>query len=330
MAKPSELPIWNTNNLNVTNPTDPDYVSRKSNGWAVVSGVPEKPPVGDFNYWQRNSYLWLNELNTWGSLDWDATTEYEIGSIARGSDSKRYRSLIASNIGNDPISSPTSWIPSEAVTVNITQITSTGAGFYVKPNNLIAAIVETQAGGGGSDNVPPTTALDTAGTTGGSGGGYSKRAYTASELLFSPGEPIAIGVGGPVATVGGNTTFSSGTKLLDTRGGNPGVAVGPFVAAYIFSGVGGGIVIPSPGGSVDIIGGSSTYISGVNAIIASISHGGDSPFGRGGIGVTGINALPGSGFGSGGGGVSTVNVIGGVSGAAGNQGVIVVTEMLAI
>lgn len=105
MAKPSDLPIWNTSETNSV-PTDND---RKAQGWLAPGGVPEKPPYQIFNYWQNLSYKWIEAINRLGILPWDATTTYDQTSYVVGSDGFLYRSLSASNTGNDPVSTPLSW-----------------------------------------------------------------------------------------------------------------------------------------------------------------------------------------------------------------------------
>jgi hypothetical protein len=54
MNKPTVLPIWDTNE---TLTVEPD-ASHKADGWLKPAGVPEKPPLETFNFWQNNVYKW--------------------------------------------------------------------------------------------------------------------------------------------------------------------------------------------------------------------------------------------------------------------------------
>lgn len=81
MAKPTVLPIWDTDE---TNSIEPD-ASHKLDGWLAPGGVPEKPPFQSFNFWQNAVYKWLKEINQQGILQYDALTDYPIGALVIGS-----------------------------------------------------------------------------------------------------------------------------------------------------------------------------------------------------------------------------------------------------
>lgn len=102
MAKPSKLPEWDATQVNSVEPD----ATHKAEGWIKPAGVPEKPPLETFNYWQNEVYRWLTAINDQGILDWDATTDYGIDAIAKGSDGKVYVSVSASNTNNDPTTEP--------------------------------------------------------------------------------------------------------------------------------------------------------------------------------------------------------------------------------
>lgn len=98
MAKPTILPIWNTDE---TNSIEPD-AAHKLDGWLAPGGIPEKPPFQSFNFWQNAVWKWLNEINIKGILGYDALTDYLANlSYVVGSDGNRYHC----KINNGPTSS---------------------------------------------------------------------------------------------------------------------------------------------------------------------------------------------------------------------------------
>jgi len=56
MAKPSDLPAWDTAE---TNTEEPD-ANRQLSGWLAPGGIPEKPNFQYFNWWMNNVYKWIN------------------------------------------------------------------------------------------------------------------------------------------------------------------------------------------------------------------------------------------------------------------------------
>lgn len=70
MARPSGLPIWATT-AGVTDLIEP-ATGKKETGWRKVSGIPEKPPYQEFNWWQNLTYLWLEY---WADLTDDEFTQ---------------------------------------------------------------------------------------------------------------------------------------------------------------------------------------------------------------------------------------------------------------
>jgi len=81
MAKPTILPIWDTDETNSIEP-DSDH---KLDGWLNPGGLPEKPPFQTFNFWQNAVYKWIKEINQQGILQYDALTDYPIGALVMGS-----------------------------------------------------------------------------------------------------------------------------------------------------------------------------------------------------------------------------------------------------
>lgn len=96
MAKPTVLPIWDTDE---TNSIVPD-AAHKLDGWLAPGGVPEKPPFQTFNFWQNAVYKWITEINNRGILTYDALTDYPIGAIVSGSNE-----IYQATVTNGPSSS---------------------------------------------------------------------------------------------------------------------------------------------------------------------------------------------------------------------------------
>lgn len=85
---------------------DPDVTSsgKFDAGWTA-----EIPPFENFNFLQQLFTQGLAHINEEGVAQWDALTDYLVGSLVKGSDGVLYRSELTPNIGNDPISSPVQW-----------------------------------------------------------------------------------------------------------------------------------------------------------------------------------------------------------------------------
>ena len=106
MAKPTDLPVWDENQLNITAPG----VTQQLGGWQTTNGNIQKPPYQWINYLYNLYYRWIDEFNKQGIVEWDATTEYDNGDLTKGSDGYLYQSRIDNNVGNDPTTpSPTQW-----------------------------------------------------------------------------------------------------------------------------------------------------------------------------------------------------------------------------
>ena len=98
--KPDVSAIWGaTGGIN-----DPGGV-KIGIGW-----VDEIPPYQWQNFWQNRVDKFQNHVNEQGMPEWDAATEYPLNGYAKGSDGDIYKSLVAANTGNDPISSPVEWL----------------------------------------------------------------------------------------------------------------------------------------------------------------------------------------------------------------------------
>lgn len=98
MAKPTILPIWDTDETNSIEP-DSDH---KLDGWLNPGGLPEKPPFQTFNFWQNAVYKWIKEINQQGILQYDALTDYPIGALVMGS-SETYIATSANGPGSSVV-----------------------------------------------------------------------------------------------------------------------------------------------------------------------------------------------------------------------------------
>ena len=73
-------------------------------GWIV-----EAPPLEHANYWQGRTDEMLQHLERNGIATFDATSVYELGGYAREG-TVTYRSLVVTNTGNLPSTSPVQWV----------------------------------------------------------------------------------------------------------------------------------------------------------------------------------------------------------------------------
>lgn len=105
-SKPEVTPAWAEDNVgvvaNMIKPADADIKA----GWPL-SAIP--PPRQRWNWVLNYVANGLRYLMQRGLSDWDAAENYVIGSRVNGPDGLTYRSLQATNIANNPSSSPAFW-----------------------------------------------------------------------------------------------------------------------------------------------------------------------------------------------------------------------------
>ncbi|RLC88263.1 MAG: hypothetical protein DRJ03_03180, partial [Chloroflexi bacterium] len=105
-SKPDLANIWANSSALIANPG----AAKQDTGWVL-----EKPQVEYVNWLINKIDTYLHHIGERGVGVWDATTEYDLGSITIGSNGVMYRSLTADpNQGNDPISDVVNWAPWEA------------------------------------------------------------------------------------------------------------------------------------------------------------------------------------------------------------------------
>ena len=92
--------IWASAGLSI----DPTSV-KINQGWVV-----ETPPYQFENFQRKKEGEFIQHVNQRGVPEWDAVTEYGIGSLTIASDNQLYQSMTTGNSGNDPIAAPTHWV----------------------------------------------------------------------------------------------------------------------------------------------------------------------------------------------------------------------------
>ena len=179
-----------------------------------------------------------------------------------------------------------------------TVVLGTSGTTWTCPAGVYVVTVHVQGGGGGGGR--STVASP---GCGGGGGGYARLSFACVPATVYT---ISIGGGGAAATVDGTsgaagsaTTFDTGSIVLTGAGGAAGSAT---TTAYTLGGTG-------SNGDLGISGGAGSSVA-----TAGASRGGDSYFGRGGLG----SSTSPTGYGAGGYGRET-----GATGSAGSQGCIV-------
>lgn len=81
---------------------------RLASGW---EGGQDKdaPPAGNENWWHNRVDSALQGVERQGVMSWHAQAVYGLGAPCYASDGYYYDSLVAGNVGNDPLNSPTVW-----------------------------------------------------------------------------------------------------------------------------------------------------------------------------------------------------------------------------
>lgn len=98
-SKPDMEFAWGESSALLTEPSD----TKKQTGWVV-----EKPPVEYMNWEQNRADVFLQHVNERGIPEWDILTTYVQGAFV-WKNTKVYRSLTGSNLGNDPETDIVNW-----------------------------------------------------------------------------------------------------------------------------------------------------------------------------------------------------------------------------
>ncbi|MCV0420119.1 MAG: hypothetical protein K5804_17900 [Microbacterium sp.] len=266
-------------------------------GWGIV-GPSDQPTLQDFNamgFTLGQIHAYLHQM---GVPEYNATQEYHIGSIANVS-GVLYVSLIDTNVGNTPASSPLQWSPQSehgAVVFNSAGVTAWTVPLamqlgYIKPK------VRVIGGGAGG-----TTSVAGAGG-GGSGGGAGGLSESVLDLTGVPSVTVTVGAGGAATVAGGTTSFGA---FLQATGGAAGVGQARGAGGI---GSGGNIINDTLGPGYQRAMNDTNQVSGKGGG----NGGGGSIEGGASIGIAA------TGFGCGGGGGT-----GGATGGAGKNGIVII------
>lgn len=256
-----------------------------------------------------------------------------------------YRSLVASNLGNQPDTSSTEWNRLASSGPLITMFTSSST--FV-PNPLAVKVkVEIQAGGGGGGGTVALGANFTAAGTGGNSGSYG-----IGILDVVPTSNVTITVGGAgaggIGAVGNNGGTSSFGSNLSAVGGTGGRTISTSTVHVIIAASASAGQVVTYTGAAEILSiassqGGSGWSSRISAStpshVGGFANGGNTPFGFGGMeeaavgGSGGIVSIvqPATGFGSGGSGIATNSstTMAARTGGVGRAGFVKVTEYFA-
>jgi hypothetical protein len=289
-------------------------------GWGIV-GPSDQPTLEDFNAVGYTLGQLLAYLHQMGIAEYNATQEYHLGSQAVVGGIV-YTSLINTNVGNTPASSPNQWFNPNAGGIIVLSTTQVWNVPLFMQLGLVKPKVTAIGGGGGGGGVQ-TTATGAGG--GGGGGGGSKKVV---DLTGVPTVSATIGAGGVqgsagtayLGLTGGTTSFGA---FLSAAGGLGGQGLGgPFATTTVFSGGGGGL---GSSGDINIrgSGGSDGTVSSPTAGAACFGGNGGGPAFLGG-GVDGGNGAGNNGTspGEGGSGGATTNSA--VAGGNGAPGTIII------
>lgn len=188
----------------------------------------------------------------------------------------------------------------------ITRLSTAGAGTYVPTENNARCYVFVQASGGGSG----------VGTANAGPGGAMVPGW---QIVPIAGTAYVVGAAGAIASAGNLSSF--GTILAQPGINTEGGVCGNGIVATKFSGgsnggvPGGGVrggSAPGKGGAAGFPAGNTDCAqNGFATFVASTQAGGDSYFGKGGNGATGVGGAP-TGYGAGAGTGTTTGQVGGV------------------
>ena len=282
-------------------------------GWGIV-GPSDQPALEDFNAAMYTSSQLLAYLHQMGVAEYNASQEYHLGSITTYL-GLPYLSLINSNTGNTPSSSPLTWfglLSSGRVEFANAGVTNWTVPIVMQLGFIKPMVYTTGAGGGGGGATSSTGAA-------GGGGGAGGTAFGFVDLTGVTSVAITLGTGGTGGTgaaSGGNGGSSSFGSIMAAAGGSGGAGSS---GASAYSGSGGsgvsGSFFHSPGG-----GGKLSLV--VTGSFAAAGLGGDSYFGKGaGASITtgtAVSSVPGvagaKGAGGSGGASYNATTVGGAGG----------------
>lgn len=306
-------------------------------GWGIV-GPSDQPTLQDFNAVSYTHGQVLAYLHQVGIAEYNAAQEYHIGSVCNVA-GVMYTSLINTNVGNTPISSPSQWKPLGSGqllrttlyinTAGVLQSSVDGSAFanasstFTGHPNAVFADVEVQGAGGSGGNTGAVSGGEVAVASGGAGGGWARKRMLSTAIN---GQTITVGAGGGAGAEasGGSSSIAS---LISASGGPPGVT-GPSLTqnGLPFEGAAGGMGVGGDMNGLGGFGGSAWY----SAVTSISGKGGSSVYGDGGALKTSTVAADGTSavsYGAGGGGAAAPGPSGATKfGGAGKSGIIIIRE----
>lgn len=217
-----------------------------------------------------------------------------------------------------------------AISSQPTIVRITASGTYTPSAGLTYAIIELVSGGGAAGGSPATAASQQSSGAAGAGGSYVKFLATAAQIGVSQAVTIGAGgtgVSGGTGGAGGNTSFGALASALGSSGGSAGTATNQSSGSNQGAGGGTSVVTGTLIQSANGNAGSASF-SENNGFFAH-GNGGDSPYGAGGLGSTGLVALAsnvGTGNGAGASGNCNGNSAAARTGGAGTAGICVIEE----
>lgn len=272
-------------------------------GWGIV-GPSDQPTLQDFNamgFTLGQIHAYLHQM---GVAEWNVAQEYHLGSIANVA-GVLYVSLVNTNVGNIPSSSPSQWF--SLTQGGLVAFTSAGVTNWTVPLAMQLGLVKPKvsvvgAGGGASRGSASVTG------NAGAGGGFTSGVIDLTGVASVTVTVGAAGVGKDVSgagngTNGGNSSFGA---YLSATGGLGGINGGTRVAGG--SGTGGTINTDgeygctgaangkggnsalAPGGSAGDISATS-FFSGRAGSFPGGGGGGGNPFSTPGQGAGGNGAV---------------------------------------
>jgi len=238
-------------------------------GWGNV-GPSDQPTLQDFNamgFTLGQIHAYLHQM---GVAEYNAAQEYHTGSITNVA-GVLYVSLVDTNVGNSPASSPSQWSPQSQhgmVVLTSTQSWSVPLAMrlgYIKPKVTVVG------GGGGSGGCGATDVTQSAASGAGGGGGA---AIGILDLTGVASVSVTIGAAGAAGAAGANPGSNGGVSsfgaFYSATGGDGGTGGAASSINAVATGGNGGT---GSGGALNISGSDGTTAISIGASVSPISNG---------------------------------------------------------
>lgn len=335
MSRPDFTLTWAGSRLSIPAISAGNYAA----GWDTYLGP--LPPLGDDHDYVMNLQdrraVWLGEQMLLAvGHEWQADVSYNAFAVVRSPvNGQLYRSLVGSNLNNEPSVSGSQWalgVTDDTAIKSVRKVFTAGTT-YTKPAGLKAAFVEVQAAGGGGGGASAAGVTNGVKCAAGGGSGAYRSGYILAASIGAS-ETITVGAAGSAGSTAGSAGGSGGASSFGSLitctggGGGSGATFDVTVTTRGSQPAGvGGTGTGGDSGSNGVSGGVGIVFSGGLGISGS---GAGSRLGVGPSGRTeGSNGDSGRGYGAGGAG-AVAGVPAGIdtarSGGAGAPGIVVVWE----